>query len=236
MVETHNLDFECHNIQDITPLDIALGNGKLDDDVADYFNHKRLHQAVISGQAEEAKVILGTAQPKLDINRFTDKKGTTYLSLACENQNLPLIRLLLESNASIQGLRPHGRTLLLTACSRGHLPVAKALVEHRANVKAVDDDGYGALHLACLSGHRSMAKYLVESCKVDIEAVSEQGTLNRFHMYCGAVATIETVTLLSGGKTPLLIASDRGHVQLTTCLVELKADVKTGDCNGMCKP
>eukprot|EP00954_Amorphochlora_amoebiformis_P019655 1333977-Amorphochlora_amoeboformis.AAC.1 len=62
----------------------------------------------MSGQLEDAKVILEKAQPKLDIDHSTDKKGTTYLYLACENQNLPLVRLLLDSNASIQGLRPHG--------------------------------------------------------------------------------------------------------------------------------
>ncbi|GAB5367671.1 hypothetical protein AAMO2058_001250800 [Amorphochlora amoebiformis] len=206
MVDTHHLDIETHNKQDRTPLDIALSEGKMD--IANYFNQKRFQQAVLSGQVEEAKAILRTEYLKLDINHPTDKKGTTYLYLAFQNQNLKLSRLLLDSKASIQGHMSDGRTLLLFACSRGHLPAAKALVDHKANVKAVDNKGYGPLHLACLNGHLNMVKFLVESCKVDIKAVNEEG------------------------KTPLLVANGGGHVQVVRCLVELNADLETADSNG----
>ncbi|GAB5367670.1 hypothetical protein AAMO2058_001250700 [Amorphochlora amoebiformis] len=174
MVDGLNVDINSAlNKQDQTPLDAALSAKKLD--VANYFNHKRLHRAVTSGHVEETKAILQTAQPKVDIDQPTDNKGTTYLYLACEKQNLKLSRLLLESKASIQGHMPDGRTLLLVACARGHLAAAKTLVDQKADVKAADNEGYGPIHLACLNRDLNMAKYFVESCKLDIEAISKQG-------------------------------------------------------------
>ncbi|GAB5367673.1 hypothetical protein AAMO2058_001251000 [Amorphochlora amoebiformis] len=139
MVDTHHFDFEAHNNQDRTPFDIALSEGKFD--TANYFYQKSFQRAVKSLQVEETKAIQSTGQLKLDINHPTDKNGTTSLCLACQNQNLKLSRLLLDSKASIQSHMPDGRTLLLIACSRGHLPAAKALVDNKADVKAVDNKG-----------------------------------------------------------------------------------------------
>ncbi|GAB5363444.1 hypothetical protein AAMO2058_000883500 [Amorphochlora amoebiformis] len=177
-----------------------------------------------------------------DINAVT-KDGYTPLHYACEEGNVEISRLLVESKANLEASeRKYGKTPLLYACYLGKLAVVQYLVKVKANVKAVDRFGRGPLHIAVLGQDVSTVKYLMVNGEHDINAVTKDG-YTPLHIACGK-GNVEILRLLVEskaklevserilGKTPFLYACYLGKLAVVQYLVKVKANVKAVDRYG----
>jgi ankyrin repeat protein len=117
------------------------------------------------------------------------QKHRTPLHIACENNHLQVVTLLLEMGANIGGVtvsqltlrvwivkeyRKRPRTPLLSACFKGHTKVVKLLLDAGAKDKArlrlrwESELTQECLHLACRGGHVEVVTLLLEA-GADIE-------------------------------------------------------------------
>ena len=106
------------------------------------------------------------------------------------------------------------------------VPVARCLLESGADVNAIAPlDGYRPIHLVAMPNRFDMIRFFVESgADVDSRSVEcetiQAGDGNEGP--CGGAL----------GMTPLMVASGKGFVEATECLLELGADVKARNNRG----
>ena len=118
-------------------------------------NHTALHRAAEEGDASAARAIMD-AMPEYErrsaLDRL-DRQGMTPLGYAARLGSVSLVRLFVESGASVDLCDPHGRwTPLMEACDQQHADVVLYLLEHGANPNAVNHDGRSPLVLALNGG------------------------------------------------------------------------------------
>ena len=104
-----------------------------------------------NGRISIVQMMISVAQ----INRDDDEVNkSTPLILAIKHGKIPIISLLLEHGANVEGKDNVGKTALLTACEcRGDpYEIILLLLDHGANVNTVDKYGNTALHL-CAAMH-----------------------------------------------------------------------------------
>ena len=82
------------------------------------------------------------------------------LSLAPQNGDLDVVRLLLEAGAQKDIVMQDGATALHLAAQNGHLDVVRLLLEAGAHKDTVMQDGATALHLAAQNGHSDVVRLL----------------------------------------------------------------------------
>lgn len=104
---------------------------------------------------------------------------------------LPLHSKLLEEATS------DGKRLLAVAAEHGQLGVVRLLVQRGANLSAMDREDKTALHLAASTGHEEVVSFLLSQ---ETQAV--------------------TVSSKSIARTPLVLASEKGHLGVMQVLVQ----------------
>ncbi|XP_048250456.1 ankyrin repeat domain-containing protein 50-like [Haliotis rufescens] len=131
------------------------------------------------------------------------------LHMACHGGHVGMLKHVLSQKvADINSRGKYGWTPVMKAARKGHRQVFDILVGGGADVSLVDDNGSNILHVACLGGHIDMVKYVL-SQKVAV--------VNRRRQY---------------GRTPLMMAAEKGHRQVFDLLVREGADVSLVDDNG----
>ena len=143
-----------------------------------------------------------------------------------------------------------GRTTLHWAASGGHLETVQYLMAAGLEVNATDDAGWTPAHVAVSSGHAPVVRALLAG-GADGLIANATGQLplhyacSRNRLECaqllfregGAGVDAEEATLMlaakdSSGSTPLMRACSRGHMQLTTWLIEAGANTTCTDHDG----
>jgi ankyrin repeat protein len=104
----------------------------------------------------------------------------------------PLHSTLLEKATS------EGKRLLAVAAEHGQLGVVRLLVQRGANLSATDREDKTALHLAATMGHEEVVRFLL----------SQEGQ---------AVPPVSTKSIAG---TPLMLASENGHIGVVQVLVQ----------------
>ncbi|KAB8303090.1 hypothetical protein EYC80_004543 [Monilinia laxa] len=132
----------------------------------------------------------------------------TALDVAVQRGNEPLICKLHELGA-------RDSKVLHIASSYGQYQVLETLIKHQADLTSTNSAGLAPLHLAYEANCLPMVEALVQR-KVDIHARVEEP---------------EEAKILTIGSTPLHIASQVGHTEITEKLLESKADPKDVDKN-----
>ncbi|CAG2233381.1 DAPK [Mytilus edulis] len=78
--------------------------------------------------------------------RKTDLKSV--LHVACENNYLQIVELILRNNANLNEMDTHGNTPLHLACKQGHVEIVDLLLAYKASVDISDYKGKTPLYVA----------------------------------------------------------------------------------------
>ncbi|WP_051670828.1 ankyrin repeat domain-containing protein [Bryobacter aggregatus] len=155
-----------------------------------------LPEAVHADKLDVAQRMIRAGASVQEANRY----GVTPLSLACENGNAAMVRLLLQAGADPETTLPGGETALMTASRTGNLEVVQLLLAHGAKVDGKEARrSQTALMWAAAEGHAKVIEVLV-AAGADLHA------------------------RVSSGFTPLLFAVREGHSQAVFTLLKLGAD------------
>ncbi|XP_048250451.1 ankyrin repeat domain-containing protein 50-like isoform X2 [Haliotis rufescens] len=139
---------------------------------------------------------------------LVDDKGNNILFVACLGGHVDIVKYVLSQKvADINSRGKYGRTPVMVAAEKGHSQVFDLLVTQGADVSAMDDDGNNILHVACLGGHVDVVKYVLSQKVADINSRGQYG------------------------RTPLMVAAEKGHRQMFDLLVREGADVLLVDDN-----
>lgn len=154
--------------------------------------HAKCHEMVMMFMHEEwrplAPLVVLLTQYDMDVN-IADKHNITPLHVACERQNLYVVRMLLDLGANVNACDENGNTPLYFASGRirqlgGHtgehadyddyIAILRLLLYKGANARAVNSKGQAPLHVVCKERCLEAIQMLIEH-GADVNAVDNDG-------------------------------------------------------------
>ncbi|XP_071111196.1 serine/threonine-protein phosphatase 6 regulatory ankyrin repeat subunit B-like [Haliotis cracherodii] len=139
---------------------------------------------------------------------LVDMYGDNVLHLASRRGHVKVVEYVLSNNiVDVNSRGGYGRTPLMVAAGAGHTNVFDLLVDRGGNASAVDDRGSNILHVACFYGKVKMVMRIISQ---NIVEINSRGVF---------------------GRTPLLIASAKGNIELFDFLVSKGGNVSVVDEN-----
>ena len=142
--------------------------------------------------------------------KFVDKKKNSALHYAAYADNLLIMRILLEGDASFTMKNKDGVTPLHITASKGNQSTFQSIVENdisEEDVNVTDNNKRTPLHYACAAGNSNSARVLIEKgAQIDLADAN--------------------------GQTALSIAAQFGNSPCITLLLDHKAKIKIVDDNG----
>jgi 26S proteasome non-ATPase regulatory subunit 10 len=130
-----------------------------------------------------------------------------------------------------------GRTTLHWAASGGHLETVQYLMAAGLEVNATDDAGWTPAHVAVSSGHAPVVRALLAG-GADGLIANATGQLplhyacSRNRLECAQLLFREGGAGIDAEEATLMRACSRGHMQLTTWLIEAGANTTCTDHDG----
>ena len=142
------------------------------------------------------------------LNKQKDCEGNKALMLAVSGGHKDLVRVLIEEFQFSANTSENGKTLLHEACCKGHTDLVRELiVKHGADLSAKDNNKNDALMYAVIGVHQDLVRVLIK--EFNFNANTSRG---------------------ENGRTPLLEACYKGHIDLVRELVvEHGADLGAKD-------
>ncbi len=119
---------------------------------------KTLHDAVVAGDIDEVKSMLGKGA---DINQ-KNRMGGTPLHTAIMNRQKEIAELLIASGANVNAKDNSGQTPLSEAVKSGDKDLVEQLITKKADVNVITGPGENALSLAKKTDHTEIAELLVK--------------------------------------------------------------------------
>ncbi|KAF5913635.1 hypothetical protein HPG69_017256 [Diceros bicornis minor] len=143
---------------------------------------------------------------------------------AAKSNNLDLMEKLFEKKVNINAVNNINRTALHFAVGANHLSAVDFLLNHKARVDVADKHGLTVIHLASWSGSLEIMLMLVRA-GADQRAKSQDG-MNALH-FAAQSNSVRIVEYLiqdlhlkdldqpdEKGRKPVLLAAERGHVEM----------------------
>ncbi|GFF40652.1 ankyrin repeat and protein kinase domain-containing protein 1 [Aspergillus udagawae] len=177
------------------------------------------------------------------LNCRKDLKQYTYrtpLSWAAQEGRTSIIKLLLQTETTVDDMDAKGRTPLSRASENGHEAVAELLIGKGADVNVRDNKGWTPLSHALEKGHEVISKLLIDK-GADVNARDNTGRTPLLHALKKGHEVISKLLIDKGadvnasdnkGLTPLLHALEKGHEVISTLLIDQAADVNVRDNHG----
>ncbi|XP_046579025.1 ankyrin repeat domain-containing protein 50-like isoform X2 [Haliotis rubra] len=135
-----------------------------------------------------------------------DDRGENILHVACLEGHLDLVKEIVTNHrVDVNSRGRYGRTPVMKAAEKGHKDVLGLLKSKGGDVTSTDDNGNNILHVACIGGHVEMVKHIVSNKMVDINSRGQYG------------------------RTPVLMATGAGHVEVVESLEGGGADITLTD-------
>eukprot|EP00035_Acanthoeca_spectabilis_P022383 m.443422 g.443422 ORF g.443422 m.443422 type:complete len:728 (-) comp18962_c0_seq1:215-2398(-) len=163
-----------------------------------------LLSAANGGQLEMAKWLLDNGS-SLD---ECDNDGYTSLILAACGGNIELVRFLIEQGASLKERNSNGDSALLLAAYCSHRDLVDWLLKNGASLAEKNNTGMGVLISAANGGN-------VETVELLLQRIAEEGP--------ECPDSLESTD--EGGYTPLLLAAQRGHLDVVKLLAAYGANL-----------
>jgi TPR repeat protein len=191
-----------------------------------------LKQYMSSSQIAEAERKAREFTPVLDI--------PFPLHKAAEQNNIALVKSLIEKGANVNAADQLGWSPLHYAAYRGHKQTAELLLNSGAIVNAKADNGVRPLHLAAEQGQTALVKLLLgKGADVNVRQVQGWTSLG----LAAQKGHLETVKLLlekgadvnsksKSGLTPLHTAVSKGSREVVELLLSKGAEVNAKSNNG----
>ncbi|XP_020034860.1 protein phosphatase 1 regulatory subunit 12C isoform X7 [Castor canadensis] len=203
--------------------------------------------ACAGGDLDEARLMLRAADPGPGVESdpaaspparavldSTNADGISALHQACIDENLEVVRFLVEQGATVNQADNEGWTPLHVAASCGYLDIARYLLSHGANIAAVNSDGDLPLDLAESDAMEGLLKAEIAQRGVDVEAAKRAEEELLLH---------DTRCWLNGGAMPearhprtgasaLHVAAAKGYIEVMRLLLQAGYDPELRDGDG----
>ena len=145
---------------------------------------------------------------------------------AAQNNDIDLVRQLLDNGIDINVRDDTGNTTLARASLNGHIEIVKLLLDRGADINSIDENGWTSLMLASSNRYTEIVKLLLEK-GADPNIQDQDG--NTALIDASHIGDIENVELLLekgadynipdiDGMTALMIALDEGHTGIVDLL------------------
>ena len=165
-----------------------------------------------------------------DQEHKTDEMHTALMEASMDG-HVEVARLLLDSGAQVNmPIDSFESPLTLAACG-GHVELAGLLLERGAKMEEVNDEGYTALMEASREGHEDMVGLLLtHGALVNTQTDETQETALTLAC-CGGFLEVASALISNnadielGCSTPLMEASQEGHLDLVNYLITKGSDV-----------
>jgi len=166
-----------------------------------YNNETPLFWACLINNPAMIRILIANGAKK-SINTASSKTGNTPLSLTLYNDNLKMMKFLLDNGADInQSILMHSTTVLKIACDNTNFNAVKFLVENGADINKADIYGQTPLFIASAEKSINIVKYLLDnSANIDIANIK--------------------------GETPFSFACDDNNIELMELLLSIQKNVK----------
>nr|XP_031313061.1 protein phosphatase 1 regulatory subunit 12C isoform X4 [Camelus dromedarius] len=153
---------------------------------------------------------------------------------ACIDENLEVVRFLVEQGATVNQADNEGWTPLHVAASCGYLDIARYLLSHGANIAAVNSDGDLPLDLAESDPMEGLLKAEIARRGVDVEAArraEEELLLHDTRCWLNGGAMPEARHPRTGASA-LHVAAAKGYIEVMRLLLQAGYDPELRDGDG----
>jgi len=171
--------------------------------------------------------------------------GIVPLHLAIENSDRAIVDLLLATGADPHARDAAGESPLFLAARAGDAGISERLLAHGVDADERDPEyGQTALMVAAREGHAEVVRVLLGR-GADVNAQARAGAVPAFRLPSSNAGS-KGVGIVRGGwpergvrpptpgaKTPLLYATRRGDLAMTSLLVEAGASLEQADADGV---
>ncbi|EMP41002.1 Protein phosphatase 1 regulatory subunit 12B [Chelonia mydas] len=153
---------------------------------------------------------------------------------ACIDENLDMVKFLVENGASVNQQDNEGWTPLHAVASCGYLNIAEYLLRHGANVAAVNSEGEVPSDLAEEAAMKDLLLEQVKKQGVDLDLArkeEEQQMLQdaRQWLNCGK---LEDIKQPRSGATALHVAAAKGYSEVMRLLIQAGFNLNVQDNDG----
>ncbi|CAK7224192.1 hypothetical protein SEUCBS140593_005487 [Sporothrix eucalyptigena] len=196
----------------------------------DIFGRTQLLWAVMGGEEAIVKLILDCG---MDVDT-QDVFHYTALLWAADVGNVFVVQLLLDRGTDIELKNNVGRSALFLAAAAGHVAIVKLLLDKGANVHTVDFLGSTPLLATALCGYKPQFYFNFIGTKSSVHAKNDlsvalpRATASEYveaaRLLLDEGANIEAKD--RDQRTPLDLASRRGHTALIELLIDRGADIQ----------
>ena len=194
----------------------------------------RFHQAVGSGNLEEAQALL-VEKPDL-VN--TEKGGQTPLCEAIQKEQKQIALFLLQNGVDVDTKDKRGFTPLHYAAEKGYVQIVEQLTAKGANVNATDTTDKTPLHIAALNGHNDVVLALL-AAEAFVNAENSKGQTPLHYAAREGHSDVVKILLAHGaiinakdkspGLTALHVAAYQNRKDVAEILLAEGADVNARD-------
>lgn len=188
-----------------------------------------IHEAVWQNNVEKVKEMIG--QGNVDLEAVVE--DCTPLYLACLKGHTEVARVLIEGGAKVDGDSPP----IFAAAGKGNLELVQLLLSNKANPAAFSTQHAGCcgLHIAAEKNYVDVVDALL-AAGVDVNIRSEKQKLTPLisAACCGSLEAVEALlkskadinAQSSTGNTALMLAIDRGKIDVALTLIKSGANLE----------
>ena len=165
-------------------------------------------------------------------------EGITPLMLACEKNHPDIVLFLLQRGAAVDDKSDKGLTAAHFCALSNDIASLHHLIDYKADLTKATERGSTALMLACAKGYVSIVSALLRNtCQTKLK--SELSSALKFRGLTGqqsfstASKGMDINVANENGETCLMMACEKGSVEIVRILLDEGADPNIADKNGV---